>query len=94
MLRLELLYGLKHSLVEHHLVDGNRMFGRGTYVELLPEQGHLLMLDAELENGSLGDLDDRLGVISLSATELDQLLPQSFELRLVRMETPQIDSRF
>ena len=70
------------------------MFGRRTYIESLPEQGHLLMLDAKLENGSLGDVDDRLGVISLSAAEFDQLLPQSFELRLVRLETPQIDSRF
>jgi hypothetical protein len=86
---LKLHHCLLHNLVEQVLV---LPWGQ---VETLPEQGHLLMLDAEPKKGpvrDLGDLNNFLGFYGLAAAKLDELLPQSLELRMFGLEAPQIRS--
>ena len=47
--KLELLNRRADRLIEPHLVDGRAAGGIRRHLEPLPEQCHLLMLDAELE---------------------------------------------
>ena len=82
---LELAHRLEHGFVELRLV------GAGLNVEALSQQRDLLVLHAEFEHRPFGD-DDHVGLrlFDLAAAELEQLLPERFELRLVWLEAPKI----
>ena len=92
VLELESPHGLEHVLVEQLLVGAG--FCRD--VEPLPEEDDLLVLDAELEHGAVGD-DDHIGLGRFgrlaAAARLEQLLAQRLELGLVGLEAPQISRR-
>ena len=58
-------------------------------LEPLAQQRDLLILHALLENGTVGNLDES-SRSRLAASELDQLLAQRLELRLIGLEAAQI----
>ena len=81
------LHRLEHGLVEFVRVRA------GGNVEPLSQQRDLLVLDAEFEHRS-GRNDHHVGLrlLDLAASELEQLLPERLELRLVGLEAPEIGS--
>ena len=86
--RLERADRLAHGLVVFVFVRAGRK------VEPLPQKRDLLVFHAEFEDRTGGNDDDVfLDLFDLAASELDQLLPQGLELRLVRLEAPQIAGR-
>ena len=89
MRKLELARSVFHLRIEAHRVG---IVGR--QVEPLSQQRHLLIHHAELEQGTVRD--DVGGLrrgVHLAASKLDQLFPERLELRLVRLEAPQIGGR-
>ena len=82
---LELFHRFEHRLVEPVRVRA------GGHVEPLPEQRDLLVVDAEFQQRSGRDGHHAgLRLLGLAASELEQLLPQRLELRLIRLEAPEI----
>ena len=82
---LEAPHRLLDIAVEHSLLGS---VGR-RHLEPLPQQRHLLMLDAKLEHRPIRDPDDAV-VLDMAAARRDQRLAQGLKLRLVRLEAPQI----